>query len=213
MKVTKNEFLDSLDKKLFRLSQVEREEQLAFYSEMIEDRMEEGATESEAVESIGSVELIAHRILGTAQAEHIAEKPGQEKRKLRTWEIVLLVAGSPVWVSLLIAAVAVVFSLVAAGVAVLVSLVAVIFSLVVVAWSLVISFAATCLAGIVLAIFHWVKGNGYAGLAYLGTALFSVGVFIFSLVGSIAATKGTLRLTGKLCKWIAGLVRRKEARA
>jgi uncharacterized membrane protein len=47
--MTKQEFLDRLAKKI---PKDEREERLAFYSEMIDDRMEEGMTEAEAVASI-----------------------------------------------------------------------------------------------------------------------------------------------------------------
>ena len=56
--MNKQEFLDRLRKGLSGLPQAEREERLLFYSEMIDDRMEEGLTEEEAVAALGSLEEI-----------------------------------------------------------------------------------------------------------------------------------------------------------
>ena len=57
--MTKLKFLLSLHDKLSDLPQNEVEERLSFYSEMIEDRMEEGVSEEEAVSARGSVDEIA----------------------------------------------------------------------------------------------------------------------------------------------------------
>ena len=50
--MTKKEFLARLRRGLAQLPPEEREERLAFYSEMIDDRMEEGLSEQEAVASL-----------------------------------------------------------------------------------------------------------------------------------------------------------------
>ena len=54
----KQEFLAKLRKGLSGLPQDDIEERLIFYSEMIEDRKEEGLSEEEAVAAIGSVDEI-----------------------------------------------------------------------------------------------------------------------------------------------------------
>ena len=61
--MNKNEFLLKLKKGLRGLPQADIDERLTFYSEMIDDRMEEGLTETEAVEAIGSVNDVTAQIL------------------------------------------------------------------------------------------------------------------------------------------------------
>ena len=50
--MTKAEFLSVFKKKLSALPRKEREEGLSFYTEMIDDRMEEGLSEEEAVAEV-----------------------------------------------------------------------------------------------------------------------------------------------------------------
>ena len=54
--MNKQEFVERLRKGLSGLPQDDIEERLTFYSEMIDDRMEEGLSEEEAVGEIGSVD-------------------------------------------------------------------------------------------------------------------------------------------------------------
>ena len=110
--MTKYDFLLSLQDRLSGLPQKDVEEQLHFFSEMIDDRMEDGLTEEEAVRAIGSVEDICRHITdGISLSPNPQENRAPERRKLRSWEIIFLILGSPVWLSLVIAALAVVFSL------------------------------------------------------------------------------------------------------
>lgn len=59
----KAEFLVSLRQKLISLPEDEAGKSAAFYSEMIDDRMEEGMTEEEAVAALGDPSDIAGAIL------------------------------------------------------------------------------------------------------------------------------------------------------
>ena len=61
--MSKNEFLYKLKKKLRGVPKNELEERLNFYSEMIDDRIDEGFSEHEAVARIGTVEDVANQIL------------------------------------------------------------------------------------------------------------------------------------------------------
>jgi len=65
--MTKLEFLVQLERRLIGLDQAEVKRQLAYYAEMLEDRMEDGMSEAEAVESMGDVDVIAAGILGEVQ--------------------------------------------------------------------------------------------------------------------------------------------------
>ena len=66
--MTKLNFILSLNEKLSGLPQNDIEERLRFYTEMIEDRMEEGLSEEEAVLAVGSVDEIAEQILAEASS-------------------------------------------------------------------------------------------------------------------------------------------------
>ena len=59
----KAQFLEELKRRLSGLPQSELEERLLFYSEMIDDRVEDGLTEEEAVAGIGSVDALVEQIM------------------------------------------------------------------------------------------------------------------------------------------------------
>lgn len=176
--MTKHDFLRSLADRFAGLPRNEAEERLHFYGEMIDDRMEEGLSEEEAVAAVGSVDEI------TADIPLGKEKP---KRRLKGWEILLLALGSPIWLSLLVAAAAVVLSLYAALWSVIVSVWAVFGSAVACAPS---SIAAG--VGVVLA------GNTLAGVGMMSIGLICGGLAIFLFFGGKAATNGVWLLTKKL---------------
>lgn len=151
----KNTFLTKLQKRLKGLPEEDLQRTLEYYREMIEDRMEEGLTEEEAVAEIGSIEEIAEPIL-----------PKSAKRKLNPWVIVLLILGFPVWFSLLAAAAAVVISVVASIYAVDVSL------------------AASGVGCVLCAIVYLVQCN-FAGAAFLfGCGAVCIGLSVLCFIGS-----------------------------
>lgn len=63
--MTRVEFLTELDHRLSTLTKEQADEYLAYYAEMMADRMEDGMSEEEAVASLESPSVIASRILGT----------------------------------------------------------------------------------------------------------------------------------------------------
>jgi len=105
--VTKREFIAQLQKKLQGLPKQEVEERISFYGEMIEDRMEEGMEEPQAVADVGTVEEISAQIISEIPLTKIAKERVKPKRRWETWEIVLLAIGSPIWLSLVVAVFAV----------------------------------------------------------------------------------------------------------
>ena len=184
--MSKQEFLAKLRKGLSGLPQDDIEERLTFYSEMIDDRMEEGLSEEDAVSEIGSVDTIISQIVAdTPLSKLIKEKT--PKRRLGVWEIVLLVLGSPIWISLLIAAFAVILLL-------YISLWAVIISL----WAVFGSFIGCALGSIVSAIVFAVVDRDLTGIAMTSAGLVCAGLSIFLFYGCKGATNGTLLLTKKI---------------
>ncbi len=185
--MNKKEFLAELRRRLSGLPQDDIEERVSFYSEMIDDRMEEGLSELEAVGAIGSVDTIVQQIIGDTLITKQSNKKAKAKKRLKAWEIVLLVLGSPVWLSLLIAAFAVIISL-------YISLWAVIISL----WAVFASFAACFPSGIMAGIIFAFVGNVPSGIAVIGAGIVCAGLSVFTFYGCKAATKGTLLLTKKI---------------
>ncbi|MBO7406586.1 MAG: DUF1700 domain-containing protein, partial [Clostridia bacterium] len=109
--MNKSEFLVELEKALAGLPKKDVDERLAFFSEMIDDRMEEGLGEEEAVAAAGSIDEIAEQTVADVPLGRIVNEKMAGKRKMRGWEIALLILGFPLWFALLIAAAAIVLSL------------------------------------------------------------------------------------------------------
>ena len=192
----KREFLAALAGALSALPQEEREERLSFYGEMIDDRIEEGLSEEEAVADIGSVDAAAADILGE-RAPVAAVKEDKPKRK--TWQTVLLILGAPVWAPLLIAAAAVVL----AGFVVLWALIAAL-------WAVFASLAAGGVGGIAFGITYAAVGDRAGGLGTLAAGLIQAGLAIFLFFACKAATTGAARLTKKFALWLKARFTKKE---
>lgn len=201
--MTKLKFLLSLNEKLSGLPEDDIQERLSFYSEMIEDRMEEGLSEEEAVTAIGSIDEIAAQIIAEippAQTPIAVETP---KKRSKVLEIILIILGSPIWLSLLISAFAVILSL-------YVSLWAVIISL----WAVFASVTACALAGFAAGLGLILFSDHLTGIAMIGAGIICVGLSIILFCGCKAATKAAMLLTVKIPQWIKNTFRvRRKAHA
>lgn len=195
--MTKIEFLLDLYRHLDGLPEQEVTDQINYYGEMIDDRMEEGLTEEMAVAQIGSAEEIATQILSETPITKLIK--ARKKRRLTGTEITLLILGFPLWLPLLVAAFAVVFSL-------WISLWAVVISL----WSVPVSLAACGIGGIIGGIILAVTSKALSGIALIGTALVCIGLSVFAFYGCKAATKTSAVLTKRLWLWIKKCIMHKE---
>lgn len=192
--MTKLEFLFALEKKLSLLPQEDVHEHLNFYAEMIEDRIEEGLSEDDAVAQIGSVEEIARQITNA-----FTEKSVKTKRKFKTWEITLLILGSPIWLSLLIAFFAVFISLYAS-----------LWSVVICLWACFGGLVGGAICGIVGGIGLLMGGKITQAIALMGAGISCIGLVILMFFVCKIATKGMIVLTKKIFQWVKGWIRRKE---
>ena len=185
--MNKTEFLSALRERLSHLPCEDVEERINFYSEMIDDRIEDGLPEAEAVREIGTVEEVVTEIISSIPLTRIVKNKIKKKESLGAWEIVLLILGSPFWFSLLIAAVSVTLSLYAVLWSVIISLWAV-FS------ALVCGGVGLIPIGVILTLNHAIP----TGFAYIGIGLFAVGLSIFFFFGCKYATVGGAILTKKI---------------
>ncbi len=197
--MNKEEFLGRLRKGLAGLPKEELEEHLSFYGEMIDDRMEEGLSEEAAVSGMGSVDELISQIIADIPLTKLVKERLTPKRKLQAWEIVLLLLGSPVWLPLLIAVFAVIFSLYV-----------VLWSVIIGLWAVFASLAACGLAVIAAGVYFAIGGNGLTGIAAIGAGMVCAGLSVFVFFGCKAATKGAVNLTKKLAIGIKNRFIKKE---
>ena len=199
--MTKQEFLEQLRNGLSGLPQCEIEEHLSFYREMIEDRMEEGLSEAEAVSAVGAVPEIVAQVIADIPLVKLAKERIKPKSRLKAWEVVLLTLGSPIWMSLGVAVAAVIFAL-------YISLWSVIISL----WSVFSSLAACSLGSMLAGVIFACNENILPGIAVIAASLVCAGLSVFMFYGCKAATKGVLILTKKIAVWIKNcFIRKGEA--
>lgn len=188
--MTRAEFMEALSRALRGLPRSEIKKALGFYGEMLDDRIEEGADETAAVLSMEAPELIAERLKRAA-----SEREGSKKGETSWVRVLLLALGSPVWLSLLIAAVAV-------AAALYVSLWAILISLYAALLALALGVPGFMIGGIVaLGLPNFFLGMG-GSLLSLG-----FGLLLYQVVGP--CTKGLLCISNFLFRKIAH--RRRES--
>ena len=197
--MTKTEFLDELERRLSGLPQSDREERLLYFREMIDDRMEDGLTEEEAVSDIGSVDEIVDHIMEETPLSKLVRENAKRTRALKAWEILLLVLGAPLWLSLILAAIAVCLSLYAALWAVVLGL-----------WSAVVGLAAGAVGGLVTAASYVVNREPVNAIFMLGAAILCAGLAILLFFGCVRLTKAVMQVTKKTILGMKALLMRKE---
>lgn len=185
--MTKQEFISQLKSSLSGLPDNDIEERLSFYEEMVDDRIEEGLSEEDAVAQIGSVDEVVSQILSDTSIVKLVKEKISPKRKMRVWEIILLILGSPIWLSILIALFAVVLSVYI-----------VLWALILTIWVVGAAFAVSAPAAVIVGIFFICSGDTVAGLSMISAAFVCAGLAIFTIIASKAATIGAARLTKKI---------------
>ena len=166
---------------------------------MLDDRIEEGLSEEEAVSEIGSVEEIVRQTVADIPLAKIAREKIRPKRHLKAWEIVLLVIGSPIWFSLGIAAAAVIFAF-------YVSLWAVIVSL----WAVFGALAVCAVGSLPACVIFAANGNVMPGLAIFSAGIVCAGLSVFLFCGCKETARGILMLTKKITIWMKNCLIGKE---
>ena len=197
----KKEFLAALEARLAGLPEADRRSSLDFYAEMLDDLMEGGMTEQEAVASLGSVDAIAQEILMDTPLPKLIKAKMKPKRRMRAWEIILIAVGSPVWLPILIALFAVALSL-------YITLWAVVISL----YAADLAFAISAPAGIIAAIALFVSGKPTAALLFLGAGLVLAGLTVLWLLLCNLTAKGVWQLGKLTLRGIKACFIRKEGK-
>lgn len=209
--MNKQEYLDQLRTALGCLSEEEVEESVAFYTEMIDDRVADGMSEEEATAQLDEPKTAARAIIGDLPAEAreasqvsqaaqatltqavppVQPNPKPKSRVLY-WTLVIL--GSPLWLALLLAAAAVVVAAVVIVAALVLSVAAVAASLLLTLWVLAAGLLAAGPLGIAVCFYGLAMGQPAYAAAELGSGLICFGLGLFCLHGAAAASTGAGRL-------------------
>lgn len=187
----KEQFLAAIREQIRVLPQEDVERWLDYYAEMIDDRVEDGLSEEQAVAAMGTVDEIVSQILMDTPLPKLVKAKVKPERSLRAWEIVLLVVGSPVWVPLALTAL-ILFA----------ALYIVLWSLVVCLYAVDLSFAAGGVAGIAGSVIWACLGNPVQALCLLGAGLICAGLAVFLFLLSNQAAVGSVKLGKIMLLWV-----------
>ncbi|MBQ8057717.1 MAG: DUF1700 domain-containing protein [Ruminococcus sp.] len=189
--MNKNQFIAELKKRLKGLSEIDINKSVDYYGELIDDSVEDGMSEEEAIASLGNIDDIATQIVMDTPITKLVKEKVKHRRTLRVWEIILLVLGSPLWVSLLIAFFSVVLSVYISAWAVVVSL-----------YAVVLSVAVATLIVTVGIFVSLMKGLFLNTLIFLALTLICAGLTILLFIGSSYFAKGLVVLIKLIAKGI-----------
>lgn len=169
----------------------EREKYIAFYREMIDDRIEDGSSEQEAVASLEDVLTISNAILSDP------ENKDKLKVKPSALTITLLILGFPLWFPLLVTAAVLILSLYI-----------VIWSLIIVIFSVILTFAVGGIVGCVTFAVKLFSGSASA-IFVLGAGFILLALSILLLFPALLATKYLASLTVRIWKGIFSRILKK----
>ena len=192
--MNKIEFLTVLRERLQGLPEEDINKSIDFYCEMIDDRVEDGMSEAEAVDALGNIEEIISQILSEVSLPKLVKEKVKPKRALKAWEIVLLVLGAPLWIPLLAAVILTVLAIYLSVWTVIISL-----------YAVDLSIAVSGLACIGVAVALLFDGQFVPAGVVFGAGLVCMGLSILLLFAVNLVTKGILWVSKKVLLGIKGL--------
>ena len=183
--MTKEVFLNSLREKLVGLPKSDVDERISFYEEMIEDRMDEGKSEEEAVADIGTVDQVIYEIAQDVPLGKLVKEKIKPKRKIEPWEIILICLTFPIWLPVAIVVLAV-------------ALVLYIFFWVGVIVSYAIEVALIMGSSAGMVVFFAYLFSGSVNILPLAVSMLCSGGAILMFFACYWATRGTIKLHKKV---------------
>ncbi|MCI9494554.1 DUF1700 domain-containing protein [Adlercreutzia mucosicola] len=185
--MNKQEYLAQLRAALACLPEGEIEESVAFYTEMIDDRVADGLIEEEATAQLDDPKAAARAIIADLPVVPRTVVRTKQRNRALYWTLVIL--GSPLWLTLLLAA----------GMLVLAGLLT-IWCLILGLWLLAAGLLAGGPLGIGVCLWALAVGQPAYGVFELGSGLLCFGLGLFCLHGAVAASKTLMQVSRQ---WIA----------
>ena len=192
--MTKTEFMSSLREKLSGLGEEDIRKSLDYYSEMIDDRIEDGMTEEEAVADVGTPDECASAILMDMPLSKVVKAKINKERSIKWWDVLLIILGAPLWVPILL------------------TVLSVAFVVAVTLFAVVIAFAACVIAlvfgglfFIAVGIWEFFRATFASGMFGIGIGIAAIGCGILAVILVVLLFKFTvwlLKTFGRLIKSI-----------
>ena len=195
--MTKKEFINELRERLSGLPKDDLESRLSFYEESINDRMDDGKSEEEAIKELGIIDEIVTQVAGETSLVTLVKEKAKPKRKLSGAEIALIATGFPLWFPL--------------------ALIFLILCLVfcVVFWIIGLIPLITCVSSLVVGIAEFFSYFAIIGeansLGVLGMGIAGIGLALMLIPAVIYSVKGTIKLVKLIMTGIKKLfIRRRK---
>ena len=148
---------------------------------MIDDRMEDGLSEEDAVADMDAPDDVVDQILADMPLTKLVKEKIKPSHRLKAWEIILLILGSPIWAPLLLTAI-------------VIAMAVVILALLLSFYAIVLSMAVAGIGGLLGVIPFFVTQNVPAALFMLGAAFAGIGLAILFIVAVKPVTIGIFKL-------------------
>lgn len=199
--MTKREFLDALSHRIRSLPKEEQNRTITYYNEILEDYIEDGMTEEEAVEQLEDVDVIAKKILRGDEPSSQGEGTIPKKEKKNTTLIIVLaIIGFPIWFPILMTFFSAVFTVITALFSIMISLLVVPLGL-----------AAGAVGGVCVSPVLFCTGQVAKGFVMLGGGLICGALAIVSIILAIWIVKWIWRLICWICRKVKRLFTRRKA--
>lgn len=196
--MNKTQFLQQLRRGLSQLPAEEIEKQIAYYSELIDDMVEDGMTEFETVERLGSVQEIYENILRDMPLPLLVKTRARPRGGWTALSIILIVLGFPIW-----------FSLAVGALIAIAAVYVVIWALVFAAFAVVLAIVL-CAVVFVLLFVRLLFSSVAAAVLALGCAFLFAGIGIVASLIAVACAKLIIKATAAIGRSIKSLFIRKE---
>lgn len=192
--MTKSIFIENLRVLLKSINEDERNKFISYYEEIFDDYMENGFTEEEVINKIGSPESIANSILEEQDSLNI-KVPSFNSKILNT---VLLILGFPLWGSLLLTVALIILSIYI-----------IIFCVPFTTGVMSVSFFGAGLFGVIASLFLMFDSLAL-GIVQLGVCISLIGASILLGIITLYVSKKVMSITSKLTLKIVKSFKRKE---
>ena len=187
--MTKQEYLSAIRGKIRKMPADDIDKFMDYYSEMIDDRMEDGLSEDEADVALDAVadmdapDDVVDQILADMPLTKLVKEKIKPSHRLKAWEIILLILGSPIWAPLLLTAIVLIITMAVVILALLLSF-----------YAIVLSMAVAGIGGLLGVIPFFITQNVPAALFMLGAAFAGIGLAILFVVAVKPVTIGIFKL-------------------
>ena len=197
--MNKEEFLSLLRERLSIFPPDEIEKHISYYSEMIDDHIDDGFSEEKVIETMGSVDDVFAVILQETAITQLLKNKMKPKGRMKVWKLLLWIFGFPVWFPLAVTAFVLVWTLYI-----------VLWALIICMYAVELSFAVCAIGGTAVSALLLFVSNAFAAGVVLSGGLICAGLTLLFFPLCPLATKGTWKLAKKIVLGIKFLIVGKE---